>query len=157
MERKRDYTQLSKEELIQIAEQSEKEIERLNGVLGLVFKGYANLENELKQYTIFKRDLPFDQSWSWVSKIVYTVQTAGRLVKASEITEFLRSVDLNCRYMRQSDVENNLSVHLQRAVKYKRLLSYKVSGLKAQYYGLPEWFDENDGLKPEYKVNPHFT
>lgn len=128
---------LSKEELIQLVTELQAELDRVRRV----FSG--------------KNEKRYNQSWSWVSKIVFAVQSIGKPVQSTTIADFLDRTDRHFKEYGKTRL-NNLSVNITKAVKYKRLMAYKIRGFKAPYYCLPEWLDENGELLDTLNFEPDF-
>jgi hypothetical protein len=154
-EKSKDLTTLSREELIKIITEADKELKRVNGLMNFVFERNLHLEEQIKKLSPFGSSKDYNQSWSWVSKLVYCINSIGRPVQSGEIASFLEYADKYFKHYGSNRL-NHLSVHLSKAVKYKRLIALKVSGLKAPYYCLPEWYNENGVLREEFKFNPNF-
>ena len=82
----------------------------------------------------------YKQEWAYVDKLVYILKLAGRPMQSPDILDWLLKNDKKANYWRDS--VKSLSVHLNKALKYKKILFYKVSGMNGYYYTLPEWGDE---------------
>ncbi len=110
------------------------------------FKELAEENKKLKKQleVYLKHDEGYSGSWSWATKIAFVIKTAGRPLHASEILALLET--------KEPELDNKvdklkfLSAFLTEAKKKSRLYTYKVSGIRGNYYYLPEWNDANYNL-----------
>lgn len=160
MAKKEKLKHLTQQELIAIIQACDKEIQRLNGLVsdrekeidhlnGLIDKlAKANvlLQEKVKQ----EEPLPetYNEKWKWVKKVVYVVRHYNRPVLSFEILEFLLKHDTIAQYWK--DKTKYLSIQINKALKYEKLMAHKVPGVRGYYYVLPEWFSEDGELLSAY-------
>jgi len=147
----RKLRRLSPEELINIIVDQQNKIEELNEII----KNTISSNIKLETVTIKPQLDPskYHQDWDWMKKCVFIVSLLDRPVRSNEILEEFLKHDRTAKYWR--DKTRSLSVHLNKAIRYKCLLPYKIMGIRGYYYTLPEWFNEKGELKSEYKINPY--
>ena len=109
-------------------------------------------ENEKLKRKLSKHEKPkdeYDYSWSWISKIAFTVANANKPLRSAEIISILkvREPDLN----HKASKEKFLSAFLNVAMQHQRLIPYKLKGVRGNYYCLPEWINEDSELIPEMR------
>jgi len=115
-----------------------------------LFKRKIELETELS--TVNQQLYKDNQFLSWKTKAINCIASYGQYVTTIDI---LRCVIGDEAYLNLSEKERKdnitkLSVNLNNLVKEGYVKKAKVNGLKGNYYGLPEWFQKNGSLKPEY-------
>jgi hypothetical protein len=140
MAKREQLMEMSKEELVKIIEEKESEIKDLNGMMRNVMEYNIRLEDKLPKDQKSGKVMFYKQQWAYVDKLVYILKLAGRPMQSSDILECLLKHDKNANYWRDS--VKSLSVHLNKALKYKKILFYKEPGMNGYYYTLPEWTDE---------------
>ncbi len=95
-----------------------------------------------KQLEVYARhEDQYSWGWSWTTKIAFIIKTAGRPLHATEILALLeiKEPDLNSKV----DKLKFLSAFLTGAKKNFRLYTCKVSGIRGNYYYVPEWNDNS--------------
>jgi hypothetical protein len=132
---------MSKEEIIQKCYDLASSLEKATEV-------FTELE-ELKAITphIDKRE--YHNSWSWVNKIVFVLKKIDRPLLSSEIIEFITPYEPVLQYSRFRP--QAFSAHLHKAVKYGRVIAYKLGGSRGYYYILPDWMDAAGRIMKEYE------
>jgi hypothetical protein len=91
----------------------------------------------------------YNDTSSWISKIVFTLQKENRPLRSTTLIEMLAK--------REPSLANHhnqvqyFSAFLSNAVSYKRIVKQKVKGVRGYYYLLPEWMDDQGTAKPEYR------
>lgn len=145
MLKKERLIELDKEDLIRIIEENEKEIEKLKGTMELFIKHSIILENQFPKDPLNDKIQFYDQQWCYVEKLVYILKLAKRPLQSSEILEWLLKHDENVKYCWGNKVKS-LSVYLNKAVRYRRILSRKVPGNNGYYYFLPEEAPETGNI-----------
>jgi len=116
---------------------------------------YEYLVSLVKENDLLKAKLPlldgaeYNNNWSWVTKIVYTLKKTQRPLLSSEMIELLLPHEQGLRY--SSYRPQALSPHLGKAVRYNRVVAYKRGGGRGNYYVLPEWLNEQGMLQKQYK------
>lgn len=144
MTRKEELNTLSMSDLIDLLLKKEQEIANLKGS-----PGYKAPQNAM-----WPHGKSYHEKWTWASKVVYAVHHAGHPVQAPEILKFLHKYDPRARGWHNG--LKSLSVHIHAAQKHKRLIPYKMDGMRGNYYCLPEWLDSEEKLHIEYSIQPDF-
>jgi superfamily II RNA helicase len=105
------------------------------------------LKKQLEVY--LEHDDDYSGNWSWTTKIAFVIKTAGRPLHATEILALLET--------KEPELDNKvdklkfLSAFLTEAKKNSRLYTYKVGGIRGNYYYLPEWNDPNCNLSDQMR------
>ncbi|HEY8936924.1 MAG TPA: hypothetical protein VIM65_16975 [Cyclobacteriaceae bacterium] len=116
---------------------------------------YSYILSLQKKYDTLKSKYPdikttdYDLNWSWVNKIVFVLKKTDRPLQSSEIIDLLMPHEpglKSSRYRPQS-----FSPNLGKAVKYKRVIAYKLGGTRGYYYVLPEWMHDQHVLLKNYE------
>jgi hypothetical protein len=91
----------------------------------------------------------YDESRTWVSKIVFIVAKANKPLRSTEIIALLlrREPVLH----EKESKEKYLSPSINAAMKFHRLIPYKLKGVRGNFYCLPEWVNEEGELLPEMR------
>lgn len=155
--RKEKLLSLKKEELLEIIYQKDKEIKRLSDIISNTIKTNVELEEELK--ILKKKDEPsakktvYNQKWSWVVKIIFSLRENDCPMKSQEIISFLEKFDNTLPYW--PNKAKSFSAHLTKTVGYGRIIQHKLKGIQGYFYFLPEWIDKTGEIKNVYleKVN----
>lgn len=147
-----DFHAMSKEELV----------EKYIALRADFFKAKRNVEfyrcamtDALNQCNQLKLKIPsiskseYNKSWSWVNKIVFVLKKADRPLLSSEIIGFVRPHEPGLEH--SNSPAQSFSAHLTKAVKYGRVIAYKLMGSRGFYYTLPQWLDEDGQLRPQYE------
>jgi hypothetical protein len=113
----------------------EKEIENIK--LALLLDNYVNPKDE------------YDKSRTWVSKIVFVIAKADKPLRSADIIALLlkREPVLG----EKASKEKFISPSLNAAMKFRRLIPYKLHGVRGNYYCLPEWISEEGELLTEMR------
>ena len=91
----------------------------------------------------------YNDTSSWISKIVFTLQQEDRPLRSTTLIGMLAK--------REPSLANHhnkvqyFSAFLSNAVSYNRIVKQKVKGVRGYYYLLPEWVDDQGNAKPEYR------
>jgi hypothetical protein len=91
---------------------------------------------------------PFDRSWTWTKKLIFTVRYKDRPLLSPEIIKTMEEIQPGI--FRGYNAVNVVSVYLTQIIKNKRLIRYKLHGQKGFYYCHPTWFNDKEELKQEY-------
>ena len=128
-------------------ESKQKELEKAITQLKQVASENEILKKQLKQYTNPKDE--YNYSRTWISKIVFIVTRADKPLRSAEIIALLLKNEpvLN----EKTSKEKFISPFLNSAMQYKRLIPYKLKGVRGNYYCLPEWINDEGELLPEMK------
>ena len=128
-------------------EDKQKELNEVTLQLNQALSENEKLKRKLSKHEKPKDD--YDYSWSWISKIVFTVAQANKPLRSAEIISVLRvrEPDLNHKVSK----EKFLSAFLNVAMQHERLSPYKLKGVRGNYYCLPEWVNDESELLPEMR------
>ncbi|MBD0333788.1 MAG: hypothetical protein ICV66_14170, partial [Chitinophagaceae bacterium] len=75
------------------------------------------------------------KDWTWVRKIVYVLEKAGKPLRAKEIIEVLEKRELHLK--EHTSKEQYFSAFINMAVKNERIKREKRKGERGYYYFLP--------------------
>jgi hypothetical protein len=91
----------------------------------------------------------YDENRTWVSKLVFIVAQAKKPLRSADIISLLlrREPILD----KKASKEKFISPSLNAAMKFKRLIPYKLHGVRGKFYCLPEWINEEGELLPEMR------
>lgn len=111
--------------------------ENENIKLRLLLDNYVNPKDE------------YNKSRTWVSKIVFIIAKANKPLRSAEIIALLlrREPVLH----EKESKEKFISPSLNSAIKSKRLIPYKLPGVRGNFYCLPEWVNEDEELLQEMR------
>lgn len=130
-------------------EKLEKENRLLKELLAEALEKIKNLEKRLENYE--KPNDGYNKAWTVVTKIVFFITKADKPLRSSEIITLLKQRE-PAIIKKQDSLEKYLSAFLNTAVKYKRIMPYKLKGVRGNYYFIPEWMDEDENLIPEMRA-----
>ena len=131
------------------AEKLGKENRALKELLADALEKIKNLEKRLENYE--KPNDGYNKAWTVVTKIVFFITKANKPLRSSEIITLLKQRE-PAIIKKQDSLEKYLSAFLNTAVKYKRIMPYKLKGVRGNYYFIPEWMDEDENLIPEMRA-----
>jgi hypothetical protein len=154
MEKMEDFSTLCKEDLIKVIEEKVAEIEKLHGKIRSIIRQNNNPTKRIPK-KIGCADLShYDQSWSFVTKLVFILKKANKPLRSSGILPLLLKYDEKAKYWRNP--VSSLGTHLSKSLKYKRILAYKIFGINGSYHVLPQWLDQEGELLPDYLIVPEY-
>lgn len=143
---------MGKEEIIQkchdlalLLDKANNDISDRNMLLTKVFSELEELKAKIPH--IDKEE--YNKSWSWVNKIVFVLKKIDRPLPSSEIIEFITPYEPVLKHSRFRP--QAFSAHLHKAVKYGRVIAYKLGGSRGYYYTLPDWMDAAGRIMKEYE------
>jgi hypothetical protein len=143
---------MSKEEIIQKCYDLASSLEKANGEVrtyrSLLGEVLAELD-KLKEKTPHIDKAEYNKGWSWVNKIVFVLKKIQRPLLSLEIIEFITPYEPVLQYSRYR--AQAFSAHLHKAVKYGRVIAYKLGGSRGYYYILPDWADATGKISKEYE------
>ena len=124
--------------------------EQLNSVeaqLKQAISENKKLRKQLAQPNVPKDGYEYNRTW--ISKIVFIVTNADKPLRSVEIIAILlpREPVLNEKVSK----EKFISPFLNSAMRYERLIPFKLKGVRGNYYCLPEWMDKEKQLLPEMR------
>jgi hypothetical protein len=91
----------------------------------------------------------FKEDWSYPTKIHFLLALHQKPLTSKDLDAYLSKLDSH--YKDHNTPQYNLSVHLGRAVKSRRIKKIKEPGIKMLYFVLPEWMDNENRLLFTYK------
>jgi septal ring factor EnvC (AmiA/AmiB activator) len=126
----------TQKELSETKDQLNKQ-ENENIKLRVLLDNYVNPKDE------------YNKSRTRASKIVFIVSKANKPLRSAEIIALLlrREPVLH----EKESKEKFLSPSLNSAIKSKRLIPYKLRGVRGNFYSLPEWVNEEGELSQEMR------
>ena len=147
----------SHESELQKLQETIRELEQKNNLQhGLLKEVVAKNQQLLKRVAELEEQLAaqqnsdgYNSTFSWISKIVFTLQQINRPLRSTTLIEMLAK--------RESTLANHhnkvqyFSAFLSNAVSYNRIIKHKVKGVRGYYYLLPEWVEDHGNVKPEYR------
>ena len=104
---------------------------------------------QLKAKTPHIDEAEYNKNWSWVNKIVFVLKKIKRPLLSTEIIEFMTPYELVLQYSRYP--AQAFSAHIHKAVKYGRVIAYKLGGSRGYYYILPDWMDVTGKIIKEFE------
>jgi hypothetical protein len=146
------FQQLNKEELIQNCRELKSAVDKAEREI----EAYRELLTKtLSEYDLFKSRHPdieaaeYNKRWSWVNKIVYVLKKVRRPLLSSEIISFITPYETVLQHSHHR--AQAFSANLNKAVKYGRVIPYKLGGSRGYYYILPDWRDHEGRIMGEYE------
>ena len=91
----------------------------------------------------------YDESRTWVSKLVFIVAHANKPLRSADIISLLSRREPVLQ--EKESKEKFISASLNTAKKFMRLIPYKLQGVRGNFYCLPEWMDQDGVLLPEMR------
>lgn len=144
--------EMSKEEVIQKCLELAASLDKANNDIKA---HYGFLEKLMREHEQLKASTPhidkseYNQSWSWVNKIVFVLKKIQRPLLSSEIIEFITPYEPVLKYSHHK--AQAFSAHLHKAVKYRRVIAHKLGGSRGYYYILPDWTGADGEILKEYE------
>src|SRR5437899_2615709 len=127
-------------------EKLEKENRALKELLAEALEKIKNLEERVEKYE--KPNDGYNKAWTVVTKIVFLITKADKPLRSSEIIPLLQAREPSI-VNKQTSLEKYVSAFLNSAVKHKRLIPYKLKGVRGNFYCIPEWVDDEGELIPK--------
>ncbi len=131
------YSKLYKR-LREVEEKHKKELsvyeERAERYLNLYAESDIEKEN-YKRVADLKLGKTYNINANWIDKIVFVLKAAERPLRSSEIIDILVKNDIAFRTL--TDQRKALSAHLNRAMKYGRIIGEKLKGENGYLFKLP--------------------
>ena len=131
------FTQKQVDELMK---EKQNQLEVQYSVLKEVYENYERLkkEHELLKEKLSRYENPDDgyrKDWTWVAKIVFVLQKAGKPLRSAEIIEILEKREEHLR--EHSSKQQYFSAFINMALKAERIKREKRNGERGFYYFLP--------------------
>lgn len=98
---------------------------------------YEVIAEEYKRVADLKLGNTYNINATWIDKIVFILKTAGRPLRSSEIVEILLKNDIMFRTL-TGNPQKSLSAHLNKALKYGRIIGAKQKGQNGYLFSLPK-------------------
>ena len=129
-------------------EQLQKEVIFLKELLQEAHLKIQKLKERLDKYE--NPGDGYNKRWTMVTKIAFLVTKAGKPLRSAEIIPLL--TDRQPEIIKKQDsLEKYISAFLNTAMKHRRLIPYKLKGVRGNFYCLPEWMDDDGELLPEMR------
>lgn len=130
----------------------ENELAIRNSLLKEVFAEYEILKIRVKELQTQLDELQnigdYKSASTWISKIVFMLRHESRPLRSTEMIALLERREAHL--LHHHNKVQYFSAFLTQAVRYKRIIAYKLKGVRGYYYLLPDWVDKNGKPKPEF-------
>ena len=139
--RKRTEERLfSKKEVDELLKEKQNQLDVQYSVLKEVYESYERLkkEHELLKEKLSRYENPDDgyrKDWTWVAKIVFVLENAGKPLRSAEIIEFLEKREEHLK--EHTSKQQYFSAFINMALKAERIKREKRKGERGYYYLLP--------------------
>ena len=138
--RKRTEERLfTKKEVDELLKEAQNQLDVQYSVLKEVYENYERLkkDHELLKEKLSSYESPDDgyrKDWTWVAKIVFVLQKAGKPLRSAEIIEILEKREVNLR--EHSSKQQYFSAFINMALKAERIKREKRKGERGYYYSI---------------------
>ena len=140
--RKRNRTEerlFTKKEVDELLKEAQNQLDVQYSVLKEVYENYERLkkDHELLKEKLSSYESPDDgyrKDWTWVAKIVFVLQKAGKPLRSAEIIEILEKREVNLR--EHSSKQQYFSAFINMALKAERIKREKRKGERGYYYSI---------------------
>lgn len=127
----------TKEEVNEILEEKQKQLDVQYSVLKEVYTKYELLKKEHEELkTNFAEYVApndgYRKDWTWVAKIVFAIEQAGKPLRSAEIIEFLEKREKHLR--EHTSKQQYFSAFIAMALKAARIKREKRKGERGYYY-----------------------
>lgn len=139
--RKRTEERLfTKKEVDGLLKEAQNQLNVQYSVLKEVYENYERLkkEHEKLKEKLYRYENPDDgyrKDWTWVAKIVFVLEKAGKPLRSAEIIEILEKREAHLR--EHSSKQQYFSAFINMALKAERIKREKRNGERGFYYFLP--------------------
>lgn len=135
----RDEKQYSKQDVDLLLKEKQQQLDVQYSVLKEVYTEYELLKKENEELkeklaTYENPDDGYRKDWTWVAKIVFTLQQAGRPLRSKEIIERLERREPHL--LHHTSKQQYFSAFLNMALKAERITREKRKGERGYYYRL---------------------
>lgn len=140
-ERKRREEKLfTKKEVDSLLQEKQNGLYAQYSVLKEVYEAYELLKREHEELKekLSRYENPDDgyrKDWTWVAKIVFVLQKAGKPLRSAEIIETLENREQHLR--EHTSKQQYFSAFINMALKAERIVREKRKGERGYYYHLP--------------------
>lgn len=139
--RKRTEEKLfTKKEVYELLKEKQNQLDVQYSVLKEVYEKYERLkkEHELLKEKLSRYENPNDgyrKDWTWVAKIVFVLQQAGKPLRSAEMIEILEKREEHLK--EHTSKQQYFSAFINMALKAERIKREKRNGERGFYYFLP--------------------
>ena len=146
-ERKKAQEKLfTKKEVDSLLKEKQNQLDVQYSVLKEVYESYERLkkENEQLKEKLSSYENPNDgyrKDWTWVAKIVFVLQQAGKPLRSAEIIEILEKREGHLR--EHTSKQQYFSAFINMALKAERIKREKRKGERGYYYFLTPKITQN--------------
>lgn len=139
-ERKRTEEKLfTKKQVDELLKEKQRQLDVQYSVLKEVYESYERLkkEHEVLKEKLSSYENPDDgyrKDWTWVAKIVFVLEKAGKPLRSAEIIEILEKREAHLR--EHTSKQQYFSAFLNMALKNERIKREKRKGERGYYYFL---------------------
>lgn len=135
-----DEKLFTKKQVDELLKKKQNQLEVQYSVLKEVYESYERLkkEHELLKQKLSSYENPDDgyrKDWTWVAKIVFAIEQAGKPLRSAEIIEILEKREEHLR--EHSSKQQYFSALINMALKAERIKREKRKGERGYYYLLP--------------------
>lgn len=129
----------TRKEVNEMLGEKQKQLDVQYSVLKEVYTKYELLkkENEELKTKLAECEAPSDgyrKDWTWVAKIVFAIEQAGKPLRSAEIIEVLEKREVHLR--EHTSKQQYFSAFLNLALKAERIKREKRKGERGYYYGI---------------------
>lgn len=141
--RRRNRTEeklFTKKQVDELLKEKQHQLEVQYSVLKEVYENYERLKKEHEQLKekLSRYENPNDgyrKDWTWVAKIVFVLQHAGKPLRSAEMIEILEKREEHLR--EHTSKQQYFSAFINMALKAERIKREKRKGERGYYYLLP--------------------
>jgi len=129
----------TKKEVDELLKEKQNQLDVQYSVLKEVYESYERLkkEHEVVKEKLFSYENPDDgyrKDWTWVAKIVFVLQKAGKPLRSAEIIEILEKREEHLR--EHTSKQQYFSAFINMALKAERIKREKRKGERGYYYSV---------------------
>lgn len=146
-ERKKAQEKLfTKTQVDELLKEKQNQLEVQYSVLKEVYENYEHLKKEHEQLKekLSRYENPDDgyrKDWTWVAKIVFVLQQAGKPLRSAELIEILEKREEHLR--EHTSKQQYFSAFINMALKAERIKREKRKGERGYYYFLSTQITQN--------------
>ena len=135
-----DEKLFTKKEVYELLKEKQNQLDVQYSVLKEVYEKYERLkkEHELLKEKLSRYENPNDgyrKDWTWVAKIVFVLQQAGKPLRSAEMIEILEKREEHLK--EHTSKQQYFSAFINMALKAERIKREKRNGERGFYYFLP--------------------
>lgn len=130
----------TKKDIDELLKEKQQQFELQYSLLKEVYQNYERLKKEHEQLkeklaSYENPDDGYRKDWTWVAKIVFVLEKAGKPLRSAEIIEILEKREEHLR--EHSSKQQYFSAFINMALKAERIKREKRKGERGYYYFLP--------------------